>query len=143
MKNKTHHNKQSMNDIEKDRLVMIRNFQGRRFINMLDTIVEAQKKFEEKFIDFDNLTIEKREKWTKELIVCCIDELTELLNWTNWKHWKKQKTKVSPLEIRYETIDILHFLISIMLVWDMDAKMIFTMYVTKMRENMRRRDSNY
>lgn len=134
--------KKSMEEVEKSRQDMIKNWGPRHFTNMLDQIVENQKRFASKFCDFDNLTLEEKQKWTKEYVVCMLDELSEVLGWINWKHWKKEKP-VNELEIKYELIDLLHFLIDTMLVWNMTAEDIFSMYRAKNWENHRRQNEGY
>lgn len=109
----------------------------------LEDMLELQKTFGKKFVDFGNLTIQEKERWTKEFIVCCMDEMSEILNWTSWKHWKQASYPVNEIELKYEIIDLWHFVMSLMLVWEMDAKEIYSMYLAKNRENHNRQMKGY
>ncbi len=109
----------------------------------LANLLDAQYNFGKQFCDFKNLTLEEKEKWTKEFILCCSNELNEILDWINWKHWKTNKKKVNIIEVKYEIIDLLHFVLSLMLVWDMDEKEIFDLYFTKNKENFERQKKGY
>jgi len=132
----------SMKKVEEERQEWLRNVGQRHFTNMLDEMMSMQKKFGSKFVDFDNLQIDEREKWTKEFILCCMDELSEILNWVNWKHWKS-KQPVNEMEVKYEIIDLLHFILSLMLVWKMSPEDVFSMYIAKNRENNNRQERGY
>lgn len=132
-----------MKAVEAKRLAMIGNWGGRHFINMLDEMFDLQKKFGSKFVPFGHLSLKGRERWTKEFLLCLIDESCEVLNWTRWKHWKRYDESVDELELKYELVDMLHFLLSLMLVWGMTAEECFSMYVAKNRENHSRQMEGY
>jgi len=129
--------------IEKARKVMVANWGGRHFTNKLDEMFDLQKKFGSKFCAFGKLTIKEKERWTKEFIVALMDEGFETLNWTNHKHWKKPIYPINEMELKYEMIDMLHFLISLFLVWEMTSKDVFSMYIAKNRENHKRQKRGY
>ena len=122
----------------------------------LKKIFEMQKEFGKKFCNFDLLNnpvgekwmIEHKKesqiKWTKEFIMCCIDELMELLNWLPHKHWKKYKNpKVNAKELKFELVDLFHFFISLCLLWGMTSEELFAMYNAKMSKNVDRQKRGY
>jgi hypothetical protein len=134
----------NMKEVEAKRLAMIANWGPRHFTNMLDEMFSLQKKFGERFVAFDKLSVQGKEQWTKEFLLCLMDEGSEVLNWTRWKHWKKYDVeKVNEVELKYELVDMLHFLLSLMLVWGMTAEECFSMYVVKNRENHSRQKGGY
>ena len=135
--------KKSMRHLEVKRLAMVRAQGGRRFTNMLDEMFAMQERFGGRFVDFKNLTVRQRERWTKEFVVCCMDELSEVLNWCNWKHWKKKSYPVDEVELKYELVDLWHFVMSLMLVWGMGPEDLFSMYRVKMHENVNRQKRGY
>lgn len=132
----------SMQMVEIQRKRLVREWGPRHFTNMLDEMMGMQKRFGSRFVKFGKLTMREKEKWTKEFVLCCYDELSEIINWVNWKHWKKKKS-VNKLEVKYEIIDLLHFLLSLMLVWDMTPNEVFSMYIAKNRENHNRQKRGY
>ncbi len=134
--------KKSMEHVEKHRLELLKQWGPRHFTNMLDSMVGMQRKFGKKFINFDKLTLIQKEKWTKEMVVAMIDELSEILGQINFKHWKK-RVNVNQMEVKYEIIDLLHFVLELMLIWGMNEKDIFSMYVAKMHENHDRQKRGY
>lgn len=135
--------KKSMKEIEKKRIEMIKNWKGRHFINMLDEMMRLQEKFGSRFIKFGNLTIPQKEKWTKEIVICLFSELSEILNWINWKHWKKKRYPINELEVKYELIDVMHFTLTLMLLYKMTPAEVFSMYIIKNRENHDRQERKY
>lgn len=71
-----------------------------------------------------------------------------------WKSWKKdnlmrRNTKISELskedqlEIQYEFIDIMHFVLNMANALGLTATDIFALYYTKNAENFRRQDNGY
>lgn len=136
--------KKTMKSLEKERKQMIKNWGPRHFTNMLDEMMSLQEKFGSKFCKFDDLSEYEKTRWTKEFILCIQDELCEVLNWTPWKHWKQYHGKpADQLEIQYELVDILHFLLDLMLIWKMTPRDVFSIYLVKNRENHRRQEAGY
>jgi len=132
-----------LQELETKRKSLLEEWEGRHFTNMLDEMMRLQKSFGKKFVDFDNLSVEEKERWTKEFIICCLDELSEILNCTNHRHWKTPIYPINEIEIKYEIIDLLHFVLSLMLVWGMSPEEVFSVYVTKNRENNDRQKRGY
>tara|TARA_R100000808_G_C2145575_1_gene153415 strand:+ start:1509 stop:1928 length:420 start_codon:yes stop_codon:yes gene_type:complete len=110
-----------------------------------EEICETQKVFAERFFgELDQLHPHAKEKITKEMMIAILDECSEILNWTNWKYWKTPAANLPDVhEIRYEIIDLLHFVLELALVWGLDAKSIKTIYMSKMEENIRRQKTGY
>lgn len=110
----------------------------------LDLIMDLQMAFMKRLgIEPKTMPLAERERMTKEMVLAMYDELSEVLNWTNWKPWKKTRTEVDQHEIRFEIIDLLHFLLELAAVWGMTADDIAAYYIAKNRENMRRQDDGY
>jgi len=105
-------------------------------------ILEKQKKFSKKWVDYDKLNLKEKEKWTWEFLTCLTNEIEEIRDWTRWKHWKDYKDfKVNEHEIKYEIIDLIHFVFDLCLVWGMDAKEILTIYTSKNEQNHNRQNN--
>jgi dimeric dUTPase (all-alpha-NTP-PPase superfamily) len=105
--------------------------------------MELQFKFGSKFCKFNKLNTHEKEQWTKEFCLCIIDEISEVLNWINWKHWKKKRYPIDELNLKYELIDLMHFILSLMLIWKMTPEDVFTMYLIKNQENHNRQLNGY
>jgi len=88
--------------------------------NALADIFEKQKKFASKWTNFDNREdINYYRKWVDDYSWCIVDEISEVINWLPWKHWKDYTGCVIDIrEVRFELIDILHFVVNICLLSD-------------------------
>lgn len=107
----------------------------------LQRIFDLQKSFGSRFVDFENQSIEYKTKWTKEFIVHIASENTELLEQLPFKHWKDySEMKVNLREVQFELIDQLHFLITICLLWGIDAKLMYQLYIAKNKHNIQRQE---
>ena len=135
--------KKSMVHVEKARKVLLKQYGGKHFTNALEHMMDTQKAFGSKFVKFDTLTILEKEQWTKEFVICMMDELSEVLGHINFKHWKKPIYPINEMEVKYELIDLWHFLMNLMLVWGMTAEDVLTMYIAKNRENCSRQERGY
>lgn len=89
------------------------------------------------------MNLSEREQETKEQILAMQAELIELLNEINWKPWKKKQKKVDQHELRFEIIDLFHFLLNIAIIWGMNSEDIAAYYRAKNKENHRRQDNGY
>ena len=110
---------------------------------MLDEMFRLQETFESRFFNARSMSTKKREAWTKEFIMCSMDELSEILNWINWKHWKKTRKPVNVVELKYEIVDLMHFVLCLAIVWKMTPEEMFSMYLAKMGENNNRQKKGY
>jgi dimeric dUTPase (all-alpha-NTP-PPase superfamily) len=122
---------------------MLKEWNSETFAHMLEEMMALQKNFGKKFIAFGSLSVEDQEKWTKELTQCCASELQEILGCVNWKHWKQKQYPIDELSLKYELVDLWHFVMSLMLVWGMTPLDLFSMYITKNRENHDRQKRGY
>lgn len=82
----------------------------------------------------DNFT---KEEWMQKETLAMLSELAELLDEVNFKWWKNPKP-VDETKVKEELVDIMHFFISMCLIYDMDAKELFQMYIDKNKENFDR-----
>lgn len=110
--------------------------------DLLQEMLDAQKMFGSKWCPFDTGSQKVKEQWTKEFVMASIDELTEVLREVNWKHWKRDKP-IDEAKIKSELIDLLHFFLSLCLVWGMDAEEISDVYFDKHKENYERQKRGY
>lgn len=117
---------------------------------MLEEIFEEQLKLNKKIIEnFENIVTTKdidiKRKWIKDLITAINCECSELLESSGWKWWKKLPDWDNDLihNLKIETIDILHFLISIMLILDMNSKEVYELYMKKKELNIKRQNEGY
>lgn len=70
-------------------------------------------------------------------------ETTELLDALPWKPWKKSYEKVDLNNVHIEIVDMMHFLVEIALIWGLDSKALYTLYMKKMQENIDRQNKGY
>ncbi|MBC8493090.1 MAG: dUTP diphosphatase [Chloroflexi bacterium] len=122
--------------------------------NWLQYFFDRQRAFADQFVHFDKLAEEAakskdvredpRVEWTEDFIDCISQELAELRDWLPWKHWRRYGSfQLNEEEIKYELIDILHFLLDLFLVWGMTPEEVMRMYIAKMQQNIERQESGY
>lgn len=121
----------------------------------LQTLFDLQcgliHKIQEKHPDSDivkvmhgECTPEQRQKWMEHMIACMHNELEEVREWFPWKSWKQYKDfETNNVEVKYELIDLLHFLLEMMIFMDMDAEEVFQIFYSKMKQNHNRQENNY
>lgn len=86
-------------------------------------ILQLQRQFSGRFTPYDELNKEGlRAKWTTEYLVCICDEVQEVMGWLPWKHWRHypEDFKLELVELRFELIDIMHFMMDLGFVIEMD-----------------------
>jgi len=87
--------------------------------------------------------IKDKEYWTKEHVLMITSEMSELMDWINWKFWKKSKYPINKTELKFELVDILHFVINLFLIWDMKPKEVYDYFMSKNEENIDRQKRGY
>ena len=75
------------------------------------------------------------------MVLSLFSETNELLNELNWKHWKNPKG-LDYEAIKYEAIDILHFLVTVFIILGMNEKDVEDYYMNKNKENHERQNGN-
>jgi len=106
-------------------------------VDKLDKIFAMQKLLNEDIISRRSLQDISKEEWIQKQTLAMISELSELLDEVNFKWWKNKK-EVDEKLVKEELVDILHFFVSMCLVYDMDANEMFEMYMNKNKENFNR-----
>lgn len=111
--------------------------------NALGEIFRAQKRFGSKFCDFDSIEPDRSRKFTvqqpmtpdqitewKNIFLDCIeDEISEIRGWLPWKHWKRYEGfEVDDVELKFELIDILHFIVSEFLIFKWNEIEVFKFF---------------
>lgn len=111
----------------------------------LNHMLELQKLLEVRFFGSgDELSIESKVHWTKEICIAIMREMTELLDGLpKSKHWKETYEPLNLDNVLEEIVDMTHFLLALAVIWGFDAESLYQGYVDKNRENIRRYDSGY
>ena len=105
----------------------------------LDIIFDMQKKLNDDIKSRRDIPPYTKEEWMQKQTLAMLSELSEVLDEVNFKWWKNPKT-VDEEAIKGELVDILHFFVSMCLVYDMSAKELFDMYLDKNKENFDRQN---
>ncbi len=117
---------------------------------MLQEIIEEQLKLNKKIVDnfgdiiyTDNINLKR--KWLNNMITAMQCECSELMESSGWKWWKKLSDwdEDTLHNLKVETVDILHFLISSMIILGMDAQEIYDLYMKKNKLNEDRQNKGY
>ena len=105
----------------------------------LQEIFEMQKSLNEEIKRKRNLTGFTKEEWMQKETLAMLSEMAELIDEVNFKWWKNPKP-VDEVKVKEELVDVLHFFISMCLIYDMDAKELYDMYMDKNKENFDRQN---
>lgn len=81
-----------------------------------------QASFTEKMFKFKNIELPLSDKdkiqWTKEYLLCIVDECMEVLEQLDWKHHKPEPKQINIDNLGIELIDIQKFLWGLCKIWD-------------------------
>lgn len=112
---------------------------------MLDKLLKAQKLLQEKGYNtnFDKLSLEEKERLTKDMVLYLQAETIEFLNCIAWKVHRKQKIRASRKELKEEWIDMLKFLLNMALIWGFDSKEIVRQFYKVNKRNWKRIKTGY
>lgn len=109
----------------------------------LKSMLELQKDFVKRFHSVNDFSDDSDlNYWMKQYVIAIISEANELLNEINWKHWKGDKL-INRENCKEETIDLLHFILDLAIVLEMDDKEIFERYTEKRSRNVDRQNNGY
>lgn len=94
----------------------------------LQIIFDLQEKFVREILDYNDM-IGRKDHWTAEYQVSILDEISEVLQHIHWKHWKKPAPDqvVNVKELQKELIDLVHFIVNMALVWEMESYVVTAM----------------
>lgn len=106
-------------------------------MDKLEKIFEMQNLLNKDIVERRNLEHISKEEWIQKQTLAMISELSELLDEVNFKWWKNKKP-VDELLVKEELVDILHFFVSMCLVYGLDASELYQMYMDKNKENFNR-----
>lgn len=82
----------------------------------------------------------------REMVEAMHAELEELKDWTPWKSWKDYKDynlEDNLVEMKFEIVDILHFLLETMLLVGMDEVELAKVFTEKHEQNKERQANGY
>ena len=120
-------------------------------MNELEYMFKIQKAFQDRVDQrYKSTDLKERAAFLRDHFVFCNQEMQEMLyEIPFFKHWKDY-SKMTDEEIKEaydkakeEIIDAWHFFINIMLGLGMTAEELFTRYLDKHKENIRRQDEGY
>lgn len=111
----------------------------------LSTLFELQRGLQRKLgYDLPWMSHRERVDYVRWNILAATDELHEALAETQWKPWKKVPDDEPLIDHnRYtgELVDVLHFVINLFLVADLDADEVIAKYLAKHEVNNRRHET--
>lgn len=118
----------------------------------LHEIFEIQKRFQKKLKCFSKTMLfhNRMEQIDKQWRNLCVEfgEFMSRLPYKEWKRYSIDKLRgkfetEEWLEILYEYIDMAHFFFNIGIYLGIDAKMFYSLYMSKNRENFNRQKRGY
>lgn len=117
---------------------------------MLQELLNEQKRLNNIIVDnFDDIInsnddVIKRE-WLSKMFIAMICECSEFVESSGWKWWKQIPDWTDEVKhnIQVELIDILHFLLSSMIIMGMNADDIYNLYMKKNKLNEKRQEDGY
>lgn len=103
----------------------------------LEMLFDLQNTFDEYIKEKRDLDYSDTEEWVQKLCTAIITEACELNDACSWKWWKNKKD-IDWENVKEETIDIWHFLISLSIKISLTPKDIIDQYINKNLENYKR-----
>jgi NTP pyrophosphatase (non-canonical NTP hydrolase) len=111
-------------------------------VDSLTLFFELQNKIQQSLgYSFSTMTTDKKEEYTKDMVLYLLEETHELLRETNFKSHKKVKKTISVDNIKDELADILHFFINLCIVWNVTPQELTTAFIEKNEKNVKRIES--
>ena len=108
---------------------------------MLNEMIQFQKMLQTKIYGkFDPATMSYEEKvnMTKQYVLYCHEELSEVMSAMKYKSYHKYEKVYSEEDIKTEVIDCLKFVLNIGILWGMDAIEFEDIFKLKSVENLNR-----
>ena len=120
-------------------------------MNELEYMFKMQKAFQDRVDQrYKSTDLKERAAFLRDHFVFCNQEMQEMLyEIPFFKHWKDyskmtdEEIKEAYNKAKEEIIDAWHFFINIMLGLGMTAEELYTRYLNKHKENIRRQDEGY
>ena len=78
-----------------------------------------------------------------KITIALEDEISEVRGQLNWKWWSRKNKPLNEKELKFELIDCFKFILTAMIVSGMDTEEIYSYYLTKLQENIRRQENGY
>ena len=107
-------------------------------MDKLDIIFKLQEELDKKIAQEHQVNFDF-DTWVKKEILAIMSELAEVLEETNFKWWKKSQ-EIDKDALREEIIDVFHFVISLCLKVGLSPQDLYTAYLEKNQENIRRQE---
>ena len=106
----------------------------------LQHMFDLQKEFEKRWFDFDSINDDEKQHLAIEFIGHIFEELAEVrAEIPLRKHWKSGG-EVNIRKLKLELVDVLHFFITVCLIFDLDANDIYDTFLHKHDVNNKRQD---
>ena len=100
----------------------------------LQIIFDMQRSLNDEIKKKRGLNNITKEEWMQKQTLAMLSEMAELIDEVNFKWWKNPKP-VDEEKVKYELVDIMHFFVSMCLIYNMDAEELFKKYINKNKEN--------
>lgn len=108
----------------------------------LDVLLDLQRKIEAQWDRLpDPENPENVSEYVRQVVLCLEDELHEALEHVHWKPWKTSRGFKDRDKYRAELADVLHFVLDLYLSVGLTGEDIYQDYLSKHRENLKRRNS--
>ena len=111
--------------------------------DMLQEIFDMQRQLNLRIgVDTSAMTDEERQQWVLNYCRAMSQEIAELTDSVPWKWWAKYQT-FDKQNARVEVVDLLHFLVSLAQVLELEAEDVHDYYVQKNKVNVERQNTGY
>ena len=97
-------------------------------------ILNRQIEFQKNFFKPGKLSTEQRKFWTKEFVLATHQELTEVMQSIDWKKYHTYNREYTKEETQEEIIDCFKFIMNLMIIWDIDYKLLVKLFNKKSTE---------
>jgi dsDNA-binding SOS-regulon protein len=116
--------------------------------NKFEVMLKKQKELQDALGNsIDDLNDKQKVQMFKEMLICLMAENIEALDRLPWKIWRNYDTyklsKEEFLEFEFEICDCFFFFMNMLLIFKIDAKRLYNLYISKQKENLDRIKRGY
>ena len=123
----------------KEQIIMdkLNSYKNNKETDKLEALFDLQNTFDEYIKEIRSLDYSDHDYWIPQMCRCITVESNELMDCFNWKHWKNKK-EIDWDNVKEETIDLWHFLLSLTIKIGLKPQDIINQYIDKNIENYNR-----
>lgn len=111
-------------------------------IDKFKAMLDRQREINKMFMPTNLVSEDDKRMWTTRMKLAMDGEMAELMEACEFKWWARRKG-IDEVELKYEVVDLFHFMLSMILLWFEDENEFLSYYMAKAQENVDRQKRGY